>query len=132
MSSAADWDEETAGRLQEFKAAWPQLWAWGSVTPAGKSPLEARCQHVHSRGGQGPHGQEGWQGVEVSSASWDGCGTGFSTLHFIWAGSCWQPCDAPGGSTARNLSQRSFMFQAQLAPSTPVFTQHLLVSKQST
>lgn len=30
------------------------------------------------------------------------------------------------------LSQMSFMFQAQLAPSTPVFTQHLSVSKQST
>lgn len=49
----------------------------------------------------------------------------FSTLCFIWVSS-----SAMHSDTAHNLSQSSFMFQAQLAPTTPVFTQHSQVSKQ--
>jgi len=81
------WGKETACRLKEFRAVWPQLWTCetSGLRAEGNGPLEARCQFIHSREGQGPH----WLGVGNSKClPWaDGHGTGFSSLCFISADS---------------------------------------------
>lgn len=68
------WGKETARRLQEFKAAWPQFWTQGSVKPAGLEAWSLRSEvintfvaerdkdHMAKKGGRGGEQQclGGW------------------------------------------------------------------------